>query len=389
MLRRNQAHHRPMSLLASRILGTVAEATFVPRRRCPIALRVRRAAFRPMRPALLLVTPFLASANKGNWRTAARWARLLAPDFRVILQSSDDAVTGGARDRAVAMVALHARRSRAAIAAWKRARPDRPLVVVLTGTDLYRDVPAGDADALASISEADRLVVLQPDALRHLPAARRTKASVVPQSARRLAPWPGKAVSRLNAILVAHLRDEKDPRTALAAWRLLPPEVPATLTIVGAALDPSIAEDVRAAERADPRVRWLGARPHAWTRQAIRRAHVLVVASRMEGGSNVVVEALASGTPVIGTRMSGNVGLLGDDYPGTFEVGDAAGLAAAVERAARDRRWLARLERHGERRLRRMTPEAESAALHAAIEAAFEGRRGKIPGSRVRSRSTA
>jgi len=353
------------------------------RRRAPTA----RGRIRSMRPALLLVTPFLASANNGNWRTAARWARMLVPAWRVILQSADAPVTGGARDRAVAMVALHARRSRAAIAAWRRAHPDRPLVVALTGTDLYRDVPAGDADALASISEADRLVVLQPDALRHLPAARRAKASVVMQSARALAPWPGKAASRMNAILVAHLRDEKDPRTALAAWRLLPRDVPATLTIVGAALDPAIADDVRAAARRDPRVRWLGARPHAWTRQAIRRAHVLVVASRMEGGSNVVVEALASGTPVIGTRMSGNLGLLGDDHPGYFEVGDAAGLAAAVERAARDRRWLALLGRHGERRLPLMTPEAESAALCAAIDAAAAERRGKIAVPRASARS--
>ena len=312
---------------------------------------------------------------------------MLAPRFRVILQPSDAPVTGGARDGAVAMVALHARRSRAAIASWKRAHPDRALVVALTGTDLYRDVPAGDPDALASIADADRLVVLQEDALRHLPDLRRAKASVVVQSARTLAPWTRKSATRLNAILVGHLRDEKDPRTALAAWRLLPPEVPATLTIVGGALDPAIADDVRAAT-ADPRVRWLGARPHTWTRQAIRRAHVLVVASRMEGGANVVAEALASGTPVIGTRMSGNLGMLGEDYPGYFEVGDAAGLAAAIAKAARDRRWLASLARRAERRARRMTPAAEAASIVAAVEAGIAGAKGKMPGFPVKARGS-
>lgn len=339
-----------------------------------------------MRPTLLLVTPFLASANNGNWRTAARWARMLAPTYRVILQPADARVTGGARDAAVAMLALHARRSRAAIAGWKRAHPDRALVVALTGTDLYRDVPAGDADALASIAEADRLVVLQADALRHLPAVRRPNASVVVQSARTLVPWARKSATRLNAILVGHLRDEKDPRTALAAWRLLPSDVPATLTIVGGALDPAIADDVRAAAAVDSRVRWLGARPHAWTRQAIRRAHVLIVASRMEGGANVVAEALASGTPVIGTRMSGNLGMLGADYPGYFEVGDAAGLAAAIARAARDRRWLASLARCAERRARMTTPAAEAASIAGAVEAAIAGATGKIPGFPAKAR---
>jgi putative glycosyltransferase (TIGR04348 family) len=317
--------------------------------------------------SLLLVTPYLASANNGNWRTAARWARLVSPRFRVILQSPDAPLPA----HATAMLALHARRSRAAIARWKRARPDGALVVALTGTDLYDDVPAGDADALASIAEADRLVVLQDDAPAHVPSPYRAKTSVVLQSARTLAPWPRKSPSRFHAILVAHLREVKDPRTALDAWRRLPPEVPATLTIVGDALDPALAQAVREASAADPRVRWLGARPHAWTRQAIRRAHALIVSSRHEGGANVVVEALTAHTPVIGTRMSGNVGLLGADYPGYFEVGDADGLARAIVRATRDRDWLASLERFGERRARRMTPQAEAQALHDALDLAI------------------
>jgi putative glycosyltransferase (TIGR04348 family) len=321
--------------------------------------------------SLILVTPYLASANNGNWRTAARWARMVAPRFRVILQSPDAPL----RDDAVALLALHARRSREAIGRWKRAHPDRALIVALTGTDLYRDVPAGDADALASIAEADRLIVLQDDALAHLSARRRDKASVVVQSARALAPWPHKASSRFNAILVAHLRNEKDPRTALEAWRRLPADVPATLTLVGDALDPGLAVDVRRATAEDARVRWLGPRPHAWTRQAIRRAHALVVTSRMEGGANVVVEALTSGTPVIGTRMSGNVGLLGADYPGMFAVGDADALAAMIVRATRDRRWLGALARRGERLAKRMTPEAETRALNAAIDAALASKR--------------
>jgi glycosyltransferase involved in cell wall biosynthesis len=113
---------------------------------------------------------------------------------------------------------------------------------------------------------------------------------------------------------------------------------------------------------------------------------VLVVASRMEGGANVVAEALASGTPVIGTRMSGNLGMLGDDYPGYFEVGDAAGLAAAIARAAHDRRWLASLARRAERRARMTTPAAEAASIAASVEAAIAGAEGKMGHSSSRTR---
>ena len=324
----------------------------------------------PHRPALLLVTPYAADANNGNWRTAARWARLLAPRYRVRIQGPDDPVVGGGRDDAVALIALHARRSARAIRAWSRLRPDAALLVALTGTDLYRDLPAGDTDAAASIAVADRLIALQDDAPTHLPLAARAKTDVVFQSARTLKPWPGKRDDRLHCLLVAHLREEKDPRTAFAAWRALAPDVPATLNIIGATLDRALGDAARALATADPRVRVLGARPHAWTRQAIKRAHLLLVPSTMEGGANVVVEAVTSGTPVVGSRMSGNVGMLGPDYPGWFDVGDASGLAALVRRAHGDRSFLAGLAAACARRAPRFAPAAEAAALRDSVERA-------------------
>ena len=328
-------------------------------------------------PTLSIVTPFLADANNGNWRTAARWARLLAPDFRPIVQAADAPVAAGA----AALVALHARRSHGAIAAWRAAHPDRPVVVALTGTDLYRDVPAGDASALASLAWADRLIVLQDDALAHVPAQFRAGARVVCQSARTLAPWPGKSARRLHCVLVAHLRPEKDPETAFAAWRLLPRDVDATLTVVGAALDADLGRAARDLAAADPRVAWLGARPHAWTRQAIKRAHLIVVPSRMEGGANVVVEAVTAGTPVLGSRMSGNVGMLGDDYPGWFPVGDPSGLAVLVARAARDRTFLAELAARCHARAPRFAPAAEARGLRHVVAEALAAARLRMPTS--------
>jgi len=313
------------------------------------------------------VTPYLADANNGNWRTAVRWAHRVAPAWRTILQSPDMPLAGGKRDGAEAMIALHARRSRPAIAQWKRLRPDRGLVVVLTGTDLYRDIPARDADALASLDDADRLVVLQGDALGHVPASARDKTRVVHQSARRLAAFADKSGTRLNCLLVAHLREEKDPATAFEAWRRLPPQCPATLTIVGAALDASLGAAARELALHDRRVRYLGPRPHGWVRQAIKRAHLLVVPSRMEGGANVVVEAVTAGTAVLGSRMSGNVGMLGADYPGLFDVGDARGLAALVARAHADRRFLAILDAHCAALAPRFAPQAERDALLALL----------------------
>jgi putative glycosyltransferase (TIGR04348 family) len=328
---------------------------------------------RSRKPTLLLVTPYLSAANNGNWRTAARWQRLLSPHYRVIVQAADAAIAGRPRDDACALIALHARRSHVAISAWRDRYADRPLVVAMTGTDLYRDLPAGDADTLRSVVLADRLIVLQGDAPRHLPEPARAKAHIVFQSARALAPWTHKHPRRLHCVLVAHLREEKDPATVFAAWRLLPPALPATLSIIGAALDAALGDAARAMAASDRRVQWLGPRPHAWTRQAIKRAHLLLVPSRMEGGANVVVEAVTAGTAVMGSRMSGNEGMLGDMYPGFFAVGDAAGLAAGVTRALVDPHYLDVLTASCARRAALFTPENETDALRNVLAAACVG----------------
>ncbi len=296
----------------------------------------------------------------------------------MIVQAATDRVSGGAIEDAVALIALHARRSHPAIAAWRAAHPERALVVALTGTDLYRDLPAGDAAARLSVAMADRLIVLQEDAPRHLPPAARAKARVVFQSARALEPWPRKSRDRLHCVLVAHLRDEKDPATAFAAWRMLPRQVPATLAIIGAALDPALGRAARDLAAADDRVTWLGPRAHPWTRQAIKRAHLLLVPSRMEGGANVVVEAITAGTAVLGSRMSGNVGMLGNDYSGYFAVGDAAGLAALVARAWVDPRFRRQLDAQCRRRAPLFAPAAEARALAATITQGMRASRAKM-----------
>src|SRR5256885_662583 len=140
-------------------------------------------------PVPLSVTRWAAAANTGTGRPAARWARLLHSHYGVFVQAGVD---GGALDHAAndaaCMIALHARRSHPAICAWRARHGARPLIVVLTGTDLYRDVPEGDSSAAASLATADALIVLQADALHHVPEPHRAKARVVHQSAPSLQP---------------------------------------------------------------------------------------------------------------------------------------------------------------------------------------------------------
>jgi putative glycosyltransferase (TIGR04348 family) len=309
--------------------------------------------------SILIVTPALADANNGNWQTARRWARMLAQAYRVRLATGWD----GGRDDL--MIALHARRSAGAIAAWKRERPAAPLVVVLTGTDLYRDI-ATDPEAQASLRLADTLVVLNDRGPQQLDPALRAKCRVVLQScgARRPLPRPTR---HLRALMVGHLRDEKDPLTYLRAARRLAARRDILLDHVGAALDPALGAQAAALAASHPRYRWLGPLPHAAARRRIQVAHVLVHASRMEGGAHVVIEALRSGTPVIASRIDGNLGLLGDDWPATFEVGDDAALARLIECARDEPAMLEDLRRRALAHSPRFDPAAERAALLAIV----------------------
>ena len=308
-----------------------------------------------MKPAILIVSPTLADANTGNWRTAQRWARLLAREFRVRIASTWDGTPCDA------LIALHARRSAAAIAAF--AATGRPVALVLTGTDLYRDIRV-DADAQRSLVLAQCLVVLQSQGLDELPPELRARTRVIEQSARPLPPLAPRRRS-FDLLLVGHLRPEKDPLTAVRALARLDDAAAPCLRLiqVGDTLDAGLAERMRDAARADARIELRGALPHARTRALIRHGRVLLLPSRIEGGANVLIEAVTAGVPVLASRIGGSIGLLGDDYPGLFPVGDDAALAALIRRCRDEPAFLERLRAHCRRRAQRFTPEREGAAV--------------------------
>ena len=318
-------------------------------------------------PSVVIVSPALAAANNGNWQTARRWGQLLAANYRVrITQGWPD---GGAQ-RDDIMLALHARRSADAIQAWSQAHAGHGLAVVLTGTDLYSDI-RHDQLAQRSLQLAQRLVVLQELGIEALPEPLWAKTRVIYQSAtarRRLI----KSRQSLRALMVGHLRDVKSPQTLFEAARLLRMRGDIHIDHIGEASEAQWSERALATQLECPNYRWLGTLPHGRVRQRIQRAHLLVHTSAMEGGAHVIMEAVRSGTPVLASRVPGNIGMLGADYLGYFAHGNAAELATCLERCRDDQQrsvmntqptFLERLRAQCEQRAPLFTAEAERAAL--------------------------
>jgi putative glycosyltransferase (TIGR04348 family) len=317
-----------------------------------------------MSARLLIACPATASQNNGNWHGAARLRRFLRASYRVAIAAGwtvDDAAPD-------LLIALHARRSAAAVAAFRARHPDRPCIVVLTGTDLYRDI-AADADAQATLALATHLVLLQDDGLAHVPAALRHKCTVIFQSARALAP----AAPNADVLMLGHLRAEKDPLTFMRAASLVRSARP-RLVQAGAALEPALGEAARATQRDVPRYDWIGALPHARARQRLKRSRALALPSLMEGGANVSVEAVTCGVPVLASRVSGNLGMLGADYAGYFPAGDAQALAVLIDRLFDDAAFDARLRAQCAARAPLFAPAAEQAAWLALVDNALLSR---------------
>ncbi|HWH77610.1 MAG TPA: selenoneine biosynthesis selenosugar synthase SenB, partial [Candidatus Binatus sp.] len=242
------------------------------------------------------------------------------------------------------LIALHARRSYDSIQRFQDSHPNLPLIVVLTGTDVYRDIHV-DADAQRSLELATRLVALQQMALRELPKRYRAKTRVIYQSAERYRAQRKGPQANFRVCVVGHLREEKDPLRAALAVRQLPADSKINVLHIGQALDNTLSAKARSESAQNPRYRWIGQRSHKKTRELLALSALVCITSKMEGSSNVLSEALASGVPVVASKISGLIGTLGTKYLGFYPVGDTAKLRRLLLRCERDRRFYRALKR--------------------------------------------
>ena len=263
------------------------------------------------------------------------------------------------------MLALHARRSHASIRNYVMCYPDQPVILALTGTDLYRDIRT-DAEAQASMQLATHMIVLQEMGLQELTPALRRKTRVVVQSAQ-VVQRPPPLKSCFEVVVSGHLRDEKDPFRAAAALAHLPDESRIRITHIGGAMSSEMAQQAKNWMTRDKRYHWLGEVTHGKALRLLARSRLMVISSRMEGGANVVSEALANNVPVIASRISGNIGLLGRDYAGYYALEGERALARLLSRAETDVAFYRKLAAQCRARKPLVTHASERNALHRVL----------------------
>lgn len=306
---------------------------------------------------IVLITPPGPTSRTGNRVAAARWARILRRlGHRVAV------ATEYRNQPADMMVAIHAWRSADAVARFKECHPGRPAVVQLSGTDIYQYIAEDPEPTLRTMRLADRLIAINALAWRKVPNPLRHKVRLVYQSATKPA-RPSRPDRRAVMIsVIGHLRDVKDPLRTAEAVRLLPAESRVRVVQIGHAYTPEWATRARAEMERNPRYTWRGDVARAAVQRLLQRSHATVLSSIDEGGAHVISESVAAGVPVLASRMDGNVGLLGADYPGYFRVGDTKALARLIRRIETDPGFVATLRRAIAARVPLFAPAREFAA---------------------------
>lgn len=354
-----------------------------------------------------IVIPVVIGSRRGNEITALRWQALLTEmGHEVVVTTWQQQVPD-----VDGLIALNAVRTQASVREFKQKYPDRPVVVCLTGTDLhgvFDDDSGGDDEnrvsstvaaspgqystaefeasetrrlAESSLRLAERIILLEPRGMRKLPRDLQSRCVVIFQSAE---PWENHGLekheqvtgvdknwarqeSTFDVSLIGHLRHQKDPMLAAEAIRRLPVSSKIRLIHVGEILEDRYRAAVERELAANRRYRWLGKLDHQAALQVLVDSRLTLLTSRHEGAPSIISEAIVNGVPLLATRIDATIGMLGDDYPGLFDVGDVATLTTLLLRFEQDPDFGILLKQSLDRRRRRFTRAAERESWKALL----------------------
>lgn len=270
-----------------------------------------------------VASPYPLSELKGNSVTTDRIVAMLN-EGGVKARGS----YGNDGEPADILITLHAIKGAPAVFDFKKKTPNGRVIILLTGTDIYQGLAEGSQIGGDALQVADRIVVPQEAAIRKLPEKVRGKTVVIRPSLDPIAVKATSSQSPFVISVVGHLRPVKRPFLTIETLAQHPEWSDLEVWQIGQALDAEMRKTAEFWMEEDKRYRWCGGLPREESLALCAKSSLTINSSILEGGANAVLEAMTMGVPVLASRIEGNVGLLGDDYPGYFEEG---GMAKALE----------------------------------------------------------
>lgn len=308
-----------------------------------------------------MITPAPPRSLAGNRATAMRWADLLQN-----LGHKVNVITQYEGQDADVFIALHAWRSATAIKQFKSSYPKTPIIVAITGTDAYRYIHSHTDETLHSIKTADYLIGLHDLIANVLPQNQRYKMHIIKQSALSIKKrFPYKRY--FHVAIMGHLREEKDPMRPAIAVRNLPSKSKIHVHHYGKAHSQEWAETAKQEMLINPRYTWHGEVTQHKIRLVYQRSNCLVLPSRMEGGANVISEAIMAGLPIISSDIEGSIGLLGHDYQAYYPVENTHALKDLLLKMESDKSFYQTIEHSCLNKQKDFMPELEQKAWHKLL----------------------
>ena len=283
-----------------------------------------------------VASPYPLSELKGNSVSADRIVKML--NERGIGARGS---YGYDSEPADILISLHAIKGAPAIFEFKKKQPKGKVIILMTGTDIYQGLPEGSQIGEEALEEADRIVVPQEAAILKLPEEVRGKTVVIRSSLDSIAIKASPSRSPFVISVVGHLRPVKRSFLTIETLAKRPEWSDIEVWQIGQALDEEMRKKAEVWAKDYQRYRWFGGLPRRESLALCAKSSLTINSSILEGGANAVLEAMTMGVPVLASRIEGNVGLLGDDYPGYFEEGQMdEALQAIINQRVDLQEWI-------------------------------------------------
>lgn len=253
---------------------------------------------------------------------------------------------------------IHANWSLSGLAALlSRGRHKLPYVVTVQGSDVFKTLNKPGIRQMVGLAlrKASKVIALS----RALKTAalgfglRDERVVVIPNGVN-ISQFPfATAEEKKNQVLfVGSLIERKGPLYLLQAMRLVHQDLPeASLVLVGEGDQRAKLEEYIAANSMEDYVRLAGTQPQSAVGALMRESRLFVLPSIEEGQGVVLMEALASGTPCVGSRVGGIPDVVTENVGRLVEAGDVSALAEAIRAYLTDQNLWENASRAGRQRV--------------------------------------